>query len=435
MRDLNPWLLALVVALLTVAPAKAEERAQGNGGWTGDSSLGGNARFFLFAITEDSPGRNDSERAALRLNIESTLEPPAREESETEPGLLGVRFEVHAVLSGTAPIAPGVSARDSSTGSGTRGDGGHRRIDLETDVLRSDLEPEDIRLWAEIDRANVRVDHRNFTLTLGRQPISWGVSYFWPVIDLFGPFSPSAVDRDYKPGVDAARMAIPIGQFSEVEVIAAAQERGPGQASTDWSYGALGRFHVRGTDLGLMAGEFFGDSMYGAFLAGDAGGFGLRAETLFTRVAPRFRTLPQERSPSYWRTTLGMDRLLSARTSLSVELSYNGYGAGNAGDYPLIATSRRVQRGEITSLGREYSGVSISFQASPLLSVAGAVLTNWSDSSTLLQPSLVWSLSNNASAMFGAFVGLGEGTDATGLPGSEYGAVPVTLWGAVKAYF
>ena len=90
---------------------------------------------------------------------------------------------------------------------------------------------------------------------MGRQPITWGVNYFWPVLDLFGPFSPAAVDRDYKPGVDAVRLNLPVGDFSEIEMVTAAQ----GDEATaavgsgeDWSYGALGRFHVRGTDVGQL---------------------------------------------------------------------------------------------------------------------------------------------------------------------------------------
>ena len=34
----------------------------------------------------------------------------------------------------------------------------------------------------------------------GRQAVTWGVNYFWPVLDLFAPFAPERIDRDYKPG-------------------------------------------------------------------------------------------------------------------------------------------------------------------------------------------------------------------------------------------
>jgi hypothetical protein len=258
------------------------------------------------------------------------------------------------------------------------------------------------------------------------------------VIDLFGPFSPSAVDRDYKPGVDAARVRVAIGDFSEVEMIAAAQGEDAITAefrSDDWSYGALGRFNFGGTDFGFMAGEFFRDLRLGTFVTGDAAGFGLRGEVLYTDVEAERLGQPGETRSSFWRATAGVDRLLSPRSTLVLELSFNGYGGRETMDYAAVAVSDRVRRGEITSLGREYSGLSLSFQISPLLTFAGAVLTNWGDGSSLLQPSLSWSLSDNSSASFGAYVGFGDGLNANGVPGSEYGVVPITVWGGIRAYF
>ena len=398
--------------------------------WTGDLELGGNARFFLFEITEDFAGRNDIEQAALRLTLEHELT-----SSRETAAWSGMRFEVHGVLSGTSPIAGGFSG-SGVTSSGTQG---HRRVDLQKEVQSSDLQEEDIRLWAEIDRLNVRFEHQKFSLTLGRQPITWGVNYFWPVIDLFGPFSPAAIDRDYKPGVDAVRLNLPVGDFSEVELIAAAQgdeaTGGSNRSQNDWSYGALGRFHVKGTDVGFLIGDFYRDTMAGIFVTGDMGGFGLRGEALYTDVAEEWLGLPGETSSSFWRATVGVDRLLSPRASLVTEISFNGFGGRSAQEYPLIAASNRFQRGEITSLGREYSGVSFSFQVSPLWTVAAAVLTNWGDGSTLLQPSLAWSVSDNSSVSFGAFVGFGDEFDMAGGVASEYGVVPVTLWGSIRTYF
>jgi hypothetical protein len=338
------------------------------------------------------------------------------------------------VVSGTAPLQAGLAAGGLTSTRAT----GHRRFDLETEVLGSKLARRNVRMWAEIDRLNARIDHRRFRLTVGRQPITWGVNYFWPVLDLFGPFSPAAIDRDYKPGVDAVRLSVPVGDFSEVQVIAAAHGRQgsePTETGNDWSYGAMSRFHLGAADLGFLLGSFYRDEVAGAFVTGDAGGFGLRGEVLFTHVDANQRVGTSLPSASFWRATFGVDRLLSPRTSLVTEISWNGFGARDPAAYPLIAASDRVQRGEITSLGREYSGVSLSFLASPLWTVSAAMLTNWGDRSTLLQPSLTRSLSDNASATLGAFVGIGRGTESVDRVGSEYGAVPVTAWAALKTFF
>ena len=249
-----------------------------------------------------------------------------------------MRLEAHAVLSGTAPITAGFGA-SGVTSSGTNG---HRRVDLHTEVLQSELADDDVRLWAEVDRLNARFEHRRFSLTVGRQPITWGVNYFWPVLDLFGPFSPAAVDRDYKPGVDALRLSVPVGDFSEIQLIAAAQgdeATAAPDSNEDWSYGALGRFHLSGTDVGVMLGNFYRDRTGGLFVTGDAGGLGLRGEVLYTDVAPEWIGLPGEDQSTFWRATIGVDALLSPRVSLITEASWNGYGAKEPGDYPRIAVS------------------------------------------------------------------------------------------------
>jgi hypothetical protein len=103
--------------------------------------------------------------------------------------------------------------------------------------------------------------------------------------------------------------------------------------------------------------------------------------------------------------------------------------------YLRIAASDRVRRGEVTSLGRFYSGLSFGWQAHPLVTVSSAILINWLDGSALLQPAAEWSASNSIVVQLGGIIGLGPGLDDDGQLQSEYGFVPFTLWGAFKVYF
>ncbi len=399
--------LAFVGGCLLTAPAPASE-----------ALFGGSARLFLFTVVEEIEARRDVELGAVRLVHERTFEAGARSPLE-------LSLEVHGLL---AAISPPGSGAPGSGAAGAVGDRlGHRRLDLSTSLGGRGLEREGIALGASIDRLNLRLDHPRFRLTVGRQPITWGVNYFWPALDLFGPFAPAAVDRDYKPGVDAVRLVLPVGALSEVELIAAPQGAAacPSTCSADegegaWSWGGLGRFHLGGADLGVLGGRFHGDTVLGGFVTGDARGYGLRGEAVHTE--------PGDDAPGFWRATLGIDRLLTPRLSLTFEQSYSGFGARGVAGYARLAASDRLQRGEIVSLGREYSGLSLGLQATPLLGLSAALLHNWSDGSTLLQPALSWSLSDEATALAGVFAGSGD-------PGSEYGSLPLTVWVAVKSYF
>jgi hypothetical protein len=89
----------------------------------------------------------------------------------------------------------------------------------------------------------------------------------------------------------------------------------------------------------------------------------------------------------------------------------------------------------VTSLGRYYFGGSIGWQAHPLLMLTGTTLINAGDASALLLPHADWSLSDDMSLVFGGVFGIGAGLRRDGRPGSEYGGVPETIYGAIKVYF
>jgi hypothetical protein len=283
---------------------------------------------------------------------------------------------------------------------------------------------------AELDRLFVRWDRPGFRLVAGRQAITWGVAYLWPVLDLFAPFAPQRIDRDYKPGVDAVRVTVPLGDFSEVDLVAAGQGQ---DLPDDFSAGGLARFNAGTSDFGVMAGSFHTDTVVGGFVTTDVEGTGLRGEVSFTESGDSEDSeIDRER---FVRATVGVDRQLTATLTLTAEAAWNGYGADDPSDYPRIAVSDRVQRGEVNSLGRSYAGVSLAWQVHPLVTASAAVLGNLGDSSVLIQPTVSWSVSNTVTALFGLFWGVGDGLDAEGRLQSEYGAAPTSVWASIQAFF
>jgi hypothetical protein len=259
------------------------------------------------------------------------------------------------------------------------------------------------------------------------------VVYFWPSLDLFAPFSPRRVDRDYKPGIDAIRATIPLGAFSEVEVIGAIL--GP-SLSRDGTLGALTRFKLGSLDWGLMGGKFHRDTVAGSFLTADAWGTGLRGEVSWTQSGDPEDRVRDRRT--FWRAAAGVDRQLTPTVSVTAEFSFNGYGANQASDYLDRSTADRVLRGEINALGRFYTGVSGVWSFHPLGTLTNTLLINLQDPSTLWVPSFHWSTSNNSDVLAGAQIGIGTGLQSSGMgpvPQSEYGLVPNTLFAAIRVYF
>jgi hypothetical protein len=371
-----------------------------------ETEVGGDLRYFQFAFLGDVPGgRNHAELGITRLKLTSYL---------TDQ----LRFEAHGVFQFSSPASgAGASIATGST---------RRYFDLE---YRFDIGDDAVGLL-EFDRLNFRWDQEQFRLVVGRQTMTWGVNYFWPVLDLFAPFAPERIDREYKPGIDAIRLTVPLGDFSEVEVVTAGQGK---TFPDDFSLASLGRFHMGTTDLGFMGGRFHTDTVLGAFVTGELPGIGIRGEFAFTQSGDeRDRDIDRER---FARASLGLDFQLTLNTILTAEAHWNGYGAEDPEGYRRIAESDRVSRGEVTSLGRIYTGFSLSWQAHPLIRVSAALLTNWGDKSSLLQPAADWSVTDSMVVQLGSSFGFGSGLDDEGELQSEYGFVPPTLWGSFKFYF
>ncbi len=373
-----------------------------------DISIGGDARWFQFQALESSAQDDHSERGAFRLKFDAKSD--------------HWQFELHGLIEGASPSA----LRGGFETGGANARRSVRYWDLDTDIDTNG----DRSIGGDIDRVNVRFQNDYIRVTLGRQAVTWGVNYFWPVLDLFSPFSPERIDRDYKPGVDAVRINVPVGQFSEIEVIGAVQ--GP-ETDRDRSFGALGRFHLGGADLGLMIGDFHRDRVLGAFVTASLFGTGVRAEVARTETSDLARA---EGDPDdFVRVTIGVDRLLSPAVSLVFETTWNQYGVRRAQEFiPLIGRDR-IRRGEITSLGELSSGVALSWLLSPLTSLNVSLLGNWHDGSVLLQPGGSRSLSNNADLLFGAIYGLGDEPEPGNLVGSEFGSTVSTVWAAFKISF
>lgn len=369
--------------------------------------LGGDARYYQFLSSDEgAEDRHHAELGILRLKLQSTLTNE-------------LRLEAHGALLLSSPA--GASAATSVATGSTR-----RFLDLEHTVTDS----EDLLGVVELDRLNLRWDRPSFRLVAGRQTMTWGVNFFWPVLDLFAPFPPQRIDREYKPGIDAVRLTVPVGDLSEIDVAAAGQGK---DFPEDFSLAGLGRFHVGAADIGGMAGRFHRDTVLGVFVTADLAGTGVRGEVAFTDSGDAADAdIGRER---FWRATVGSDRQLSTSLTLTAEVSYNGFGAAEADDYTRIAASDRVSRGEVTSLGRYYAGVSLAWRVHPLVGVSGVFLYNANDGSVLLQPHGSWSVAENVVVLLGGGAGLGPSRNPEGPPRSEYGGVSPFFYGAIKAYF
>jgi hypothetical protein len=116
-----------------------------------------------------------------------------------------VHYEHYAVINPAKDVTLGFFAGSSSTD--------RRRSSL----LKLDWTARETGslLWRhELDRLNVRFALPAADIVIGRQAISWGVGRFWTPSDLFVAFSPVEIDKEFKTGVDAVSVKVPLGPRS-----------------------------------------------------------------------------------------------------------------------------------------------------------------------------------------------------------------------------
>ena len=70
-----------------------------------------------------------------------------------------------------------------------------------------------------IDRLNARITYNRLDFILGRQPINLATTYYFTPNDFFAPFAAQSFYRLYKPGVDAARAEVRLGDLSQLSLV------------------------------------------------------------------------------------------------------------------------------------------------------------------------------------------------------------------------
>jgi hypothetical protein len=292
--------------------------------------------------------------------------------------------------------------------------------------LQGTLAEGDHATWRHrVDRLAVTVTRPIGELALGRQPISWATTLFLTPADPFAPFDPADPFREYRAGVDAARLRAFPSAMSELEAVIR-----PATFDSVNTVTALARGRIAAGRVELAGwGGALHDQPAGALAASlTVAGAVLRSEA----------ELRREGDSTVVRVAVGVDRSfeIAGRTLyLLAEYQRDGFGAADADELLAVLGSAPYRRGELQVLGRDELMAQATYQAHPLVRLEALGLWNAGDGSALLAPALSYDALTNLGLRLGAFVGLGPGTTTVGLPGSEYGAVPVAGYLSGSLFF
>jgi hypothetical protein len=290
----------------------------------------------------------------------------------------------------------------------------------------------DVTATLFLDRADVKLSRGRFDLTVGRQAVGFGKTYFWNPLDVFLPFGPTQFDRDYKAGVDAVRLDVALGSFSGLTFIGVAGRPDPGLPGTDrwFQSGALARAFttVGAFDLAAQGGKIRGGYQLGAGASGQVGPLAVRAE-----AAGFFASAGSPLATSLFAVG-GVGHRFDSSLDLEAEYFWNG-GA----PIDRLAAQTLLQGGWLLQTSRQVAGMVASYDPHPLLHASLALLGASGALSGALQPGLVWSVSDNVDVVGGALIPLGRRptVDATGLITlyDEFGLYPQVFYVQMKTFF
>ena len=269
-------------------------------------------------------------------------------------------------------------------------------------------------LHHNIDRAFFTYAPEGYTLTIGRQPLAFGSSPFINPTDVFAPFSPLAIDREERLGIDGMRLRWFIGE-SEADFGILFGHRGEEKHNAAYLKYNINLFE---TDISGYGIHFRERQLLGLDISGNIMALDLVVETAYIFG----------KEDSFSRTSVATQYLFPEDYQLALEFHTNTRGGESADDYPQLLAHSDFRAAEIMYLGRRYLSVSVAKPFSPILAVSLASIQNLSDRGRLISGRLEWNTREDQYFDLGGFL-------SEGVRGSEFQNNPDLFFTSYRHYF
>lgn len=319
--------------------------------------------------------------------------------------------------------------------------GRYRVADLDRQISPTDNKtPASFAIYQNLDRLNVGMAFPHFDLILGRQAIAWGSARAVNPTDILAPYAFNELDTEDRPGVDAARIRVPIGFMGELDAgyVAGKDFKADGSA---WYF--RGKYYLLHTDISAVVVRFNHHLMTGFDLARAIGGAGFWTEIAWVDV-DAFDANHCSGYNNYFRGSIGGDYSFSGNTYAFIEYHFNQVGSNQADEYHQILSHPAYSDGAVYLMGQHYLIPGVSWQVSPLVTAGGQILANLGDPSLLVAPNLEYNIAENVYLSAGAYVGIGSAPSVTIEEisqlrwlqfDSEFGAYSDVYFVSLRAYF
>ncbi|GAB4344430.1 MAG: hypothetical protein Kow0099_23800 [Candidatus Abyssubacteria bacterium] len=273
-----------------------------------------------------------------------------------------------------------------------------------------------------LDRLNLTLRPEWGTVRIGRQIVTWGNGFLFNPMDLFNPFAPTDIERDYKIGDDMITTQLPVEKLGDFQFLYVPR-RDPDDGDVKWDESSLAaklHFPVNTTEFDVLAASHFGDFVGGVGAVGYLGAAAWRADATLTIADGSVKR------DEYVSFVANMDYSWvwwDKNFYGFIEVFFNGIGE----DAPDEAFTNpelieRLERGDLFVVGRAYLDGTVQVELHPLVNLLVTTINNLNDPSGIVQPRVVWDFAQDFELVVGASIGYGEeGTEFGGfkLPGTD----------------
>jgi len=292
---------------------------------------------------------------------------------------------------------------------------------------------EDDYIHTAVDRLNLRWSRDRVDIIIGRQPVNLAANYYFTPNDFFAAFAAQTFYRVYKPGVDAARAEVRLGNLSQLSLIGVlgycpdengdnGWSRSPETGRTSFIGRVSGNLHE--FEWALIAGSLADSDVIGGSLQGEMFGW------LDVKAEAHMAWPESPEQDRHAEVSLGVQHYWENSLDVRLEYFHHGSGYTSASDYAEAS----LEGGHGLYLGRHYSALGIGYEFTPLLTGRMVWIGNLTDNSILASFNAVYSLSNESELSFGAAAPFGREADGMDIK-SEFGIYPCTVNVEWRWYF